>query len=130
MGGGAVGACLASDKAHDSRVWDVQGWPVGHDVATASYDGTARVFAMDAPAPRRVMVGHLADVDCVAWHPNCNYIATGSADKTVRLWDVASGECVRVFVGHSGGVAALAVRPRGDAAGSYPHLTPPTTLPT
>jgi transcription initiation factor TFIID subunit 5 len=114
----ALETCLASYKAHDYPVWDVQWCPVGHYFATASYDGTARVFAMDAPAPRRVMVGHLADVDCVAWHPNCNYIATGSADKTVRLWDVASGECVRVFVGHSGGVAALAVSPRGDAVAS------------
>ena len=73
---------------------------------------------MDSPRARRVMTGHLSDVDCVAWHPNANYIATGSADRTVRVWDVASGECVRIFVGHSGGVRALAMSPDGKSVAS------------
>ena len=64
------------------------------------------------------MVGHLADVDCVAWHPNCNYVATGSSDRTVRLWDVQTGECVRIFVGHRGGVRALSMSPDGKSAAS------------
>ena len=94
------------------------GATAGTTSATASNDKTARVWAMDSPTPRRVMTGHLADVDCVAWHPNVNYIATGSADKTVRMWDVATGECVRVFVGHVSGVRALALSPDGKSLAS------------
>ena len=58
-----------------------------------------RVYAMDTPFPIRMFVGHLSNVDCVAWHPNANYVASGSADRTLRLWDLSDGECVRVFAG-------------------------------
>ena len=70
--------CLAAYKSHRFPIWDVKWCGVGHYFASASNDCTARVWAMDEAQPRRVMVGHLADVDCVAWHPNTNYIATGS----------------------------------------------------
>ena len=64
------------------------------------------------------MVGHLSNVDCVAWHPNANYIASGSADRTVRVWDVNDGECVRVFAGHSAGVRSLVFAPDGRTLAS------------
>ncbi len=42
-----------------------------------------------------MFAGHLADVDAVAFHPNCNYVATASLDLSIRLWDINSGSCVR-----------------------------------
>ena len=45
--------------------------------------------------PLRLFAGHLADVDSVAFHPNCNYVATASLDLTIRLWDINSGSCAR-----------------------------------
>ncbi|VAI20161.1 unnamed protein product [Triticum turgidum subsp. durum] len=87
--------------------------PVGHYFASASHDRTARIWSMDKIQPLRIMAGHLADVDCVQWHVNCNYIATGSSDKTVRLWDVQTGECIRMFIGHRSMVLSLAMSPDG-----------------
>lgn len=58
--------------------------------------------------PQRILAGHLADVDCVRFHPNGNYIATGSTDRTCRLWQITTGECVRVFEGHADSVQCLA----------------------
>ena len=110
--------CLAAYRSHETPCGTRVGVLWRHYFATASHDRTAGVFAADDSAPRRVMVGHLADVDCVAWHPNCNYVATGSSDRTVRLWDVQTGECVRIFVGHRGGVRALSMSPDGKSAAS------------
>ena len=82
--------CLAAYRSHEypcgTRV-GVYGALFRHRVARSHREG----LAADDSAPRRVMVGHLSDVDCVAWHPNCNYVATGSSDRTVRLWDVQTG---------------------------------------
>mmetsp|Transcript_699 Transcript_699/g.1017 ORF Transcript_699/g.1017 Transcript_699/m.1017 type:complete len:913 (+) Transcript_699:281-3019(+) len=85
-------------------VWDVKFSPVGHYFATGSYDGIARIWAVDRPEPLRLLNGHLADVNCVAWHPNCQYMASGSIDKTIRVWDVPTGNCVRLLCGHLGSV--------------------------
>lgn len=91
----------------------VQHCPAGQYFASASHDRTARVWSLERAQPLRIMAGHLSDVDCVRWHPNCNYIATGSSDKTVRLWDVQTGEAVRIFVGHKGPLTSLALSPSG-----------------
>lgn len=91
----------------------VQHCPAGQYFASASHDRTARIWSLERAQPLRIMAGHLSDVDCVRWHPNCNYIATGSSDKTVRLWDVQTGEAVRIFVGHKGPLTSLALSPSG-----------------
>uniref|UniRef100_A0A6N2K1M3 Uncharacterized protein n=1 Tax=Salix viminalis TaxID=40686 RepID=A0A6N2K1M3_SALVM len=46
--------------------------PVGHYLASASHDRTARMWSMHGIQPLRIMVGHLSDVDCLQWHVNCN----------------------------------------------------------
>jgi transcription initiation factor TFIID subunit 5 len=109
---------LCAYRSHNYPVWDVKWAPTGHYFASASHDKTARVWAMDVATPRRIMVGHLADVDVVTWHPNCNYIATGSSDRTLRLWDVSTGECVRIFTGHRGGIRSIAMSPDGKSMAS------------
>lgn len=100
--------------------------------ATASHDRTARLWSTDHIYPLRIFAGHLSDVDvfhpcslvathskkvvclqCVKFHPNCNYVATGSSDKSIRLWEVNSGNCARIFTGHYGSIYALAFSPDG-----------------
>ena len=84
-------------------------------------DCTARVWSTDRIYPLRVLAGHRADVECVSFHPNCQYVATGSADCSVRLWDVASGDTARLLLGHTHGVAAVAFSPDGRSLFSAAH---------
>lgn len=82
------GAALAVYK-HDPSipVWSVSFSPSGYYFASAGADATARLWVTDRSIPVRLLTGHTSsNVNCVEWHPNCNYILTGSDDCTARLW--------------------------------------------
>ena len=55
-------------------------------------------------------------MDCVAWHPNCNYILTGSSDKTARMWSYTDAQCVRLFPASKAGIATVSFSPDGKLA--------------
>lgn len=89
-------------------VWDVKFCPLGHYFASASNDRTACVWNLKQHTPVRILCGHLSDVTCVEWHPNCHYVATGAnTDCQVRLWSVEDGKCVRVMFTVEGAVRSL-----------------------
>ena len=66
------------------------------------------------------MSGHVSpSVNCVSWHPNCNYVVTASDDKTCRMFDIQTGRCVRLLSGSTRGLNLVRVSPSGRyAAGS------------
>lgn len=98
-----------------SPIWSVSVAPCGYYFASAGSDSTARLWCTDRPTPLRVFTGHYSDnINCINWHPNCNYVLTGSDDKTVRMWDVQSGQCVRLLSGSAGGVNKVEVSPSGQ----------------
>ncbi len=101
-------------------IWSVSIAPCGYYFASAAADSTVRLWCTDRPTPVRVFTGHYSEnVNCVSWHPNCNYVVSGSDDKTVRMWDVQSGNCVRMMSGCRAGVNLLEVSPSGQfVAGS------------
>ena len=96
-------------------IWDVKFSPVGYYFATASHDNVARLWDVEHNGSLRDFQGHISDVDCLTWHPNCHYIATGSSDKTVRLWDINKAQCCRLFTGHVSGVSSVTI----DHTGRY-----------
>jgi WD40 repeat protein len=111
------GTALACYKGHvnSTPVWSVAMSPSGYYFASAGSDSTARLWCTDRPTPVRIFMGHYSqNVNCVTWHPNCNYIFTGSDDKTVRMWDVQSGRSVRILSGCKFGVNQLKVSPSGQ----------------
>jgi len=112
------GAALSVYRGHTTgtAVWACRFAPSGFYFASCGADTTARIWTTNRPVPVRVLAGHLSSVNCVAWHPNCNYVLTGSDDKTCRLWDVQSGRCVRLLSGCFGGINALEVSPSGRYA--------------
>ena len=110
------GAALAVYRGHapSTPVWSVSSAPCGYYFATGGSDYTARIFATDRCTSVRVLSGHVSpNVNCVTWHPNCNYVVTASDDKTCRMWDIQTGRCVRLLSGSSRGLNLVRVSPSG-----------------
>ena len=90
-------------------VWQAQFCNRGYYFAATCADRTVSLWSTDRPQPLRIFADSMADVHCLDFHPNCNYIVGGSDDRYVRVWDVLSGTCVRTFSGHKAEVRSVKV---------------------
>jgi WD40 repeat protein len=86
--------------------------PDGRCLATASWDGTARVWEIKSGKLLHTF-RHSDRVACVAFHPNGRQLASGSCDNTAKVWDLETGREVDTLRGHIGYVMALAYSPDG-----------------
>ncbi|MGW0773982.1 nSTAND1 domain-containing NTPase [Streptomyces sp. NPDC002835] len=84
---------------HTDTVRHIAWSPDGRRLATASRDGSARVF--DAASGRSLFVLPCdgAMVESVAWSPDSAYVATAGREHVVRIWDAATGDPVRLLTG-------------------------------
>ncbi|KAK6016405.1 WD domain, G-beta repeat protein, partial [Ostertagia ostertagi] len=94
-------------------VWQVQFSNRGYYMCSAGEDNTAMLWCTERMYPLRIFPDCYGSVNCVDFHPNCNYVVGGSCDRYVRVWDVLTGTCVRTFSGHSAAVTAVKVSPCG-----------------
>ena len=67
----------------------------GKTLATASWDGTARIW--DITGNLRDELEHEESVHILAFSPDGSILATASYDKTMRLWDVPTGQLRGTF---------------------------------
>jgi dipeptidyl aminopeptidase/acylaminoacyl peptidase len=88
--------------------------PDGRRLATAGWDGTARLWDVASGESLAVLRGHDGVVAAVAFSPDGRRLATASWDGTARLWDFASGKPLAVLRGHTAQVAGVAFSPDGS----------------
>jgi WD40 repeat protein/serine/threonine protein kinase len=97
---------------HDAALTGFEFSPDGSRVATASQDGTARVWNLDTGQPVTPPLRHAGPVNSVAFRPDGRWLATTADDKTARLWDAGSGEPLHSLP-HGGAVQAASFSPDG-----------------
>ncbi|GAA3292886.1 hypothetical protein GCM10020295_13310 [Streptomyces cinereospinus] len=95
----AAGHARIRLDGHTDTVRDIAWSADGRLLASASRDGTARVY--DAASGRQLSVLPCdgAMVESVSFSPDATRLATAGRDQVVRVWDVASGEPVRQLTG-------------------------------
>ncbi|MFG2874590.1 hypothetical protein ACGFYU_06200 [Streptomyces sp. NPDC048337] len=104
---------------HDDVVTSLAFGPGGHLLASASWDGTARLWQVTggrALWPLSVLRGHTRFVRSVAFSPDGRTLVTAGEDATVRVWDVTDPRRPRptsVLTPGSGEVAGAAFGPGG-----------------
>jgi len=95
---------LVSLSGHKNVVLWVNFNPDGSLLATASLDGTAKVWEVSSGRELFTLAGHQAHVSAVLFNPDGSSLATGSADGTARIWNaqpLRGGELFAVGTGLS-----------------------------
>ncbi|KAL9064236.1 MAG: hypothetical protein Q9157_007907, partial [Trypethelium eluteriae] len=117
---------------HKKGVSMVKFSPNGRFIASASADGTVRIWNAQTGKHEQTLEGHLAGVSTISWSPDSKLIASGSDDKSIRLWDIAT-LTIHLFLslqgkqhpkplhGHHNSIYSLAFSPTGSTlvSGSF-----------
>lgn len=82
-------------------------------LASASKDGTVRVWVVNTGRTEHVLSGHKGSVSSVKWGAGgadgTGLIYTGSHDKTIKVWDAAKGTLISNLTAHAHWVNHLAL---------------------
>jgi len=101
-----VGLKALKGFSHGDTIYDLAISPDGRTIATASRDGTAKLWDLATGALRAKLKGHDRGVRLLTFSPDGTTLATGSNDRTARLWDVATGQ-LKATLEHKGTVWSL-----------------------
>jgi Tol biopolymer transport system component len=100
-------------RGHGDFVEYVAWNPKRNRLATASVDGTAKVWDAASGQDLLTLRGHGDTVTSVAWSPDGTRLATASWDETVKVWDGDSGKELLTLRGHSRYVESIVWSPDG-----------------
>ena len=109
-------------QKHTDAVQSVALSPDGKIIASASDDGTVKLWELegDKPSPIKEIKDQGGWVRAVVFLSDRQIITAGQ-DKNIKIIDIASGKVVKTLSGHTNLVNNLAIAPASDllASGSY-----------
>src|SRR5579884_1561005 len=108
------------DKGHTAQINSVA-WSAaryGNYLASASTDGTVRVWNVLTGETLTVYTHHQGAVRAVAWTPTDMQIASAGDDLSVRIWDALGGDDYFFYQQNTRSVVTLAWSPDGKIIAS------------
>ncbi len=98
-------------RGHSGAISSVAASSDGALMASASADGTVRLWEMATARPKATLTGHKGSVNWVTFTPDKNELASAGEDGTVIVGDIAGKKKKLVFTEHRGPVSCVAVHP-------------------
>ena len=112
--GREVGTLRGHSRAINRLVYS----PDGQRLASASHDGTVKLWDAASGALVRTLNAHGSGAWGVAFSPDGRRLASCGSDATVRLWDAVSGQELLALSGHAGPVHTVAYSSDGRRVAS------------
>ncbi|RVW41409.1 Coatomer subunit beta'-2 [Vitis vinifera] len=104
--------CTQTFQGHAHYVMQVAFSPKdANTFASASLDGTIKIWNLSSPAPDFTLDGHSKGVNCIDYFMRGSkpYLISGSDDHTAKVWDYEAKSCVQTLEGHTNNVSAVCV---------------------
>ncbi len=101
-------------EGHTDSIYGVAWRPDGLQIATASYDKTAKIWDVKTGKSVVELRDHTDAVFAVAYSSDSKYLATASADKSIKIWEGMTGKRMYSLSGAQEAVMSLAFMPKSS----------------
>jgi WD40 repeat protein/serine/threonine protein kinase len=105
-------------EGHETEVWQLAFDSTGRRLASASLDGTVRIWNVPDGREQLVLRGHTDGVTSVQFEPGDRRIISAANDGTIRIWDAQTGVNVAIWHAHNGKIWSLVRSPDGHTLAS------------
>lgn len=104
---------ITTIQAHSGPVYAVDCSPDGTRIATASRDGSARIFDMHTGATIAEIEGHQDSIYDIRFSREGSLVVTGGRNGLAKVWRARDGALVKTLEGHEGVVRRTIFSPDG-----------------